>query len=145
MTLDEVLLAWEADSPIDDNHLGENSAATAKLHSKYLRILIDTKLKKTKLDIDYNNLRKLKFRYYRGELSRSELEELGWEQWQYNKPLKAEMDEFLKGDEDLAKIQVRIEYIDTMIYALESIMQQIKQRDWQIRNGIQWKQFLAGN
>lgn len=144
MKLDDVLVMWEADSVIDDNHLGESSTATAKLHSKYLKLLIETKLKKSKLDIDYNNLRKLKFRYYRGELTRAELAELGWEQWQYNKPLKAEMDEFLKGDDDLAKIQARVEYIDTMIYALESIMQQIKQRDFQLSNGIKWKQFLSG-
>lgn len=144
MKLDDVLVMWEADSVIDDNHLGEASVYTAKLHSKYLKILIDAKLKKTKLDIEFNALRKNKIRYYRGELSRNELADLGWEPWQYNKPLKAEMDEFLKGDEDLSKILVRLEYIDTLIYALESIMQQIKQRDFQLSNGIKWKQFLAG-
>lgn len=144
MKLDDVLVMWEADSAIDDNHLGEASTYTAKLHAKYLRVLIDTKLKKTKLDIEYNSLRKSKIRYYRGEMTKAELEEYGWEQYQYNKPLKAEMDEFLKGDEDLAKILVRSEYIDTMVYALESIMTQIKQRDFQLSNGIKWKQFLAG-
>lgn len=144
MKLDDVLVMWEADSIIDDNHLGEASTYTAKLHSKYLKILIDAKLRKTKLALEYNSLRKTKFRYYRGELSRDELKQLEWEQWQYNKPLKAEMDEFLKGDDDLSKIQTRIDYIDTMVYALESILQQIKQRDFQLSNGIKWKQFLAG-
>jgi len=145
MKLDDVLVMWEADSRIDDNHLGEASTHTAKLHAKYLKLLVNAKLKKTSLDIEYNNLRKLKFRYYRGELSRDDLKQLGWEQWQYNKPLKAEMDEFLKGDEDLSQIQARLDYIDTMVYALESIMSQIKQRDWQVKNGITWKQFLAGS
>ena len=144
MKLDDILIMWEADSQIDDNHLGEASTTTAKLHSKYLKLLIDAKLRKTKIDIDYNSLRKTKIRYYRGELTRDELKELGWEQWQYNKPLKAEMDEFLKGEEDLSILLVRQEYIDTMIYALESIMTQIKQRDFQLSNGIKWKQFLAG-
>lgn len=144
MKLDDALEMWEQDSVIDDNHLGESSTATAKLHSKYLKILINVKLKKTKLDIEYNTLRKTKIRYYRGELTKQELDELGWNQWQYNKPLKSDMDEFLKGDSDLAQIQTRIDYIETMQYALESIMQQIKQRDFQLSNGIKWKQFLAG-
>jgi hypothetical protein len=144
MKLDDVLIMWEADSAIDDNHLGEASTHTAKLHAKYLKALIEAKLRKTKLDIEYNALRKTKIRYYRGEMTRAELEEYGWEQYQYNKPLKAEMDEFLKGDEDLSKILVRAEYIDTMVYALESIMSQIKQRDFQLSNGIKWKQFLSG-
>lgn len=144
MKLDDILVMWEADSGIDDNYLGEASTNTAKLHAKYLKLLVDAKLRKTKLDIDLNALRKTKIRYYRGELTRNELADLGWEQWQYNKPLKAEMDEFLKGDEDLSKIQTRLDYIDTLVYALESIMQQIKQRDFQLSNGIKWKQFLAG-
>ena len=144
MKLDDILVMWEADSAIDDNHLGEASTHTAKLHAKYLKELIDAKLKKTKLDIEYNSLRKSKIRYYRGEMTKAELEQFGWDQYQYNKPLKAEMDEFLKGDDDLSKILVRQEYIDTMVYALESIMSQIKQRDFQLSNGIKWKAFLAG-
>lgn len=143
-TLDDVLNMWEADSGIDDNHLGEASTSTAKLHAKYLKMLVEAKLRKTKLDIDMNSLRKTKIRYYRGELSRDELADMGWEPWQYNKPLKAEMDEFLKGDSDLIKIQARSDYIETLVYALESIMQQIKQRDFQLSNGIKWKAFLAG-
>ena len=144
MSLDDVLVMWEADSNIDDNHLGEASTTTAKLHAKYLKILVDAKLRKTKLDLDLSTLRKTKFRYYRGELSKQELDDLGWDQWQYNKPLKAEMDEFLKGDEGIVKIQTRVDYLDTVVYALESIMSQIKARDFQLSNGIKWKQFLAG-
>ena len=145
MKLDDVLIMWEADSAIDDNHLGEASTSTAKLHSKYLKILIEHKLRLTKLNSDYNMLRADKFRYYRGEMSRDELADHGWQQWQYNKPLKNEMDEFLKGDKDLTTALQRIEYLNATIYALESIMTQIKSRDWQIRNSIQWKTFLAGN
>lgn len=145
MKIDDILVMWEADSQIDDNHLGEASTTTPKLHSKYLRFLIEAKMKKNKYDMDYNTMRKLKFRYYRGEMSRQELAELGWEQWQYNKPLKAEMDEFLKGDDELSKLEIRLEHMNTIIFALESIMSQIKQRDFQLSNGIKWKQFLAGN
>lgn len=145
MKLDDILVMWEADSVINDNHLGEASTSTPKLHSKYLRLLVEAKIKKSKYDMDYNSMRKLKFRYYRGEMTRQELAEMGWEQWQYNKPLKTEMDEFLKGDDDLVKLETRIQHVDTIIFALESIMSQIKQRDFQLSNGIKWKQFLAGN
>ena len=145
MTLEDLLVMWEADAGIDDNYLGEAATATPKLHAKYLKILVDSKLRLTKLEADYNSLRKLKFRYYRGELSRDELKDLGWDQWQYNKPLKTEMDEFLKGDEDLSKIQLRVDYMSTMVYTIESIMTQIKSRDFQLSNGIKWKQFLAGS
>ena len=77
-------------------------------------------------------------------LSREELSTLGWEPWQYNKPLKNEMDEFLQGDQDLIAVNQRIEYLNIMLYTLESILNQIKARDWQLKNAISWKQFLSG-
>lgn len=144
MTLDEMQQEWDKDCAIDDNYLGENSTATPKLHAKYVRLLVNTKLKHTKLSSDYNILRKNKFRYYRGELSRDELTALDWNQWQGVKPLKNEMDEFLSGDTDLNTSKVRIDYLETMIYFLESVMGQIKARDWQIKSHIEWKRFLAG-
>lgn len=144
MTLDEIQEMWENDSEIDDNHLGEASTTSAKLHSKYLKLLVDAKLKLAKYNSDYNTLRTGKFRYYRGEMSRQELVDNGWDQWQGTKPLKNEMDEFLTGDSDLSKLKLRIEYLNTMVYALESIMSSIRGRDWSVRNGIEWKKFLAG-
>lgn len=144
MTLEELQTEWDADCQIDDNYLGENSTATPKLHAKYIRVLVQIRLKHTKLQADYNVLRKNKFRYYRGEMTRDELTNLGWNQWQGVKPLKNEMDEFLTGDDDLNTIKVRLDYLETMIYVLESIMGQIKSREWQIKNGIEWKKFLAG-
>lgn len=144
MDLNGILDQWDNDCIINDNQLGEASIVSAKLHSKYLRYLIESKSKKTKIEADYQTLRKAKFRYYRGEMTRKELEDRGWEQYQYTKPLKNEMDEILKGDEDLSKIQMKIDYMDTMIFALESIINQIKARDWQIKNSIEFKKFLSG-
>jgi len=144
MKLEEMQDMWDADCQIDDNYLGEQSTATPKLHAKYVRLLVNIKLKHTKLQSDYNMLRKAKFRYYRGELSRDELETLGWVQWQGIKPLKNEMDEFLTGDTDLNTMKVKLDYLETMIYFLESVLSQIKARDWQIKTAVEWKKFLAG-
>jgi hypothetical protein len=55
------------------------------------------------------------------------------------------MDEFLQGDSDLNTLKVKIDYLETMIYFLESVLGQIKARDWQIKSAITWKQFLAGH
>jgi hypothetical protein len=144
MNIEEIQQMWEQDSVIDDNHLGEASTETAKVHSKYIRLMVGVKLKLTKARGDYNILRKNKFRYYRGELSREELADLGWQPYQLIKPLKNEMDEFLQGDQDLITLNTRIEYLETMGYLLEGILGQIKARDWQLKNGIEWKKFLAG-
>lgn len=145
MNIDELNLLWETDCAIDEDHLDRESVTTAKLHSKYLRMLMQHKMKIAALQAEYNNLRQRKFRYYRGEMSRDELKEAGWDQWQGIKPMKNEMDEFLKGDSDLNKIDLKIQYIKIMVEALESILNQVKARDWSIRNAIEFKKFLAGN
>ena len=144
MNIEQIHEMWEADAEIDDNELGEQAIHTPKLHSKYVKLLINAKLKHTKLTSEYNLMRKNKFRYFRGEMSRDELQDLGWEQWQGIKPLKNEMDEFLTGDEHLNSLEVKIKYLDTMIYLLESILGQIKARDWQLKSAIEWKKFLVG-
>jgi hypothetical protein len=144
MNIEQLQDTWDKDCEIDDNYLGEHATKTPKLHAKYIKILIGVKLKYTKLQSDYNLLRKSKFRYYRGELSRDELTEYGWEQWQGVKPMKNEMDEFLTGDSDLNTLEVKIKYLETMIYLLESILGQIKARDWQLKTAVEWKKFLAG-
>lgn len=144
MNLEQLMSTWEIDCKIDDNHLGEASTDTPNLHSKYINHLVSYKLKLAKIKGEYNLLRKNKFRYYRGELSRQELEDLGWVQWQGVKPLKNEMDEFLQGDTDLVQMEQKVEYLNTIVYFLESVLSQIRSRDFQIKNGIQWKQFLVG-
>lgn len=145
MNLNDILDQWDIDCVINENQLGDASLQAAKLHSKYLRHLMDAKGRKTKAEADYQILRKTKFRYYRGEMPRSELQTYGWEPYQYTKPLKNEMEEILRGDSDLSKLLYRYNPISSVVYALESIMNQIKARDWQIKNAIEFKKFLAGN
>lgn len=144
MTLEELIDQWEIDSAIDDNHLDRESVRTPNIHAKYLRILMGYKMKLSALKTEYNTLRQRKFRYYRGEMGKAELDSNGWDQWQGVKPLKNEMNEFLEGDTDLNKIAIKCQYLENMIQAVESIMTQVKARDWQIRNTVEWKKFIAG-
>jgi hypothetical protein len=145
MNIEQLHDEWDKDSAINDDHLDRESVKTPQLHAKYLRFLISHKMKLAALEVEYKTLRQKKFRYFRGEMTKSELEDLKWDQWQGIKPLKNEMDEFLQGDSDLNRIVVKCEYIKNMIEALEAILGQIKSRDWQIRNAIQWKQFISGS
>lgn len=144
MTFDELSDMWDVDCQIDDDHLDKSAISTAKLHAKYLRILVSHKMKLSAYEVQYKTLRQKKFRYYRGEMTKDELQEEGWAQWQGVKPLKNEMEEFLDGDVDLNKITIKSQYIKNMIEALESILNQLKGRDWQIRNAVEWRKFVAG-
>lgn len=144
MDIEQIKENWKADCVIDESKLAYSSVETAKLHSKYLNLLIDTKLKITRNKAQFDEYKRVKIKYYKGEMTKEELEEHGWEQYKYNKPLKSEMEDLLSGDSELNKYKYRLEYLQSVEYLLESILSQIKSRDFQIKNIITWKQFTAG-
>jgi len=135
---------WEQDSRIDETNLGRESTRVPTLHAKYLTYLSKVKLQLRKAESDYYNTRRLKYRYYRGEMTQSELESNGWEQWQGNKPLKNEMDEFLQCDQHLVELEDKVEYFKTVIYTLEQILRSINSRTWDIKTAVDYMKFSNG-
>jgi hypothetical protein len=144
MKLTELQENWAKDSKIDETNLGRAAARTPELHAKYLNLLTSAKLQHRKAESDYLKLRRIKYRYFRGELTRDELEALGWGQYQGVKPIKNEMDEFLQTDEDLITAQDKLEYLKTVLVQLESILKSLHSRTWDIKNSIEWTKFTNG-
>jgi hypothetical protein len=144
MKLTELQDMWSEDCKINEMNLGQESVKTPNLHAKYLNLLSSTKLNLRKAESDYLNCRRKKYKYYRGEMTQAELEEEGWEQWQGNKPLKNEMDEFLQVDPELIKFMDKVEYFKTVLYQLEQIIRSLNSRTWDIKNAIEWSKFTNG-
>ena len=144
MKLSDLQDSWKDDCKIDEMNLGRESARTPNLHAKYLNYLSSTRLNLRKAESDYLNCRRMKYKYYRGEMTKQELEDEGWEQWQGNKPLKNEMDEFLTVDSDLILLQDKVEYFKTVLYQLEQIIRSLNSRTWDIKNAIEWNKFTNG-
>lgn len=144
MKLSELQESWAQDCKINEMNLGQESARTPNLHAKYLNMLSSSRLNLRKAESDYLNCRRKKYKYYRGEMSQEELEEEGWEQWQGNKPLKNEMEEYLQVDSDLIALQDKVEYFKTVLYHLEQIIRSLNSRTWDIKNAIEWNKFTNG-
>lgn len=144
MKLTELQEEWKKDCRIDETNLGRAASQTPQLHAKYLNLLTSAKLQQRKAESDYLKLRRVKYRYFRGELTRQELSDLGWEQYQGVKPIKNEMDEFLSTDEDLITSQDKLEYLRTVLFQLESILKSLNSRTWDIKNSIEWTKFTNG-
>ena len=144
MKLSDLQESWAEDCKINEMDLGKESARTPNLHAKYLNFLTSTRLNLRKAESDYANMRRLKYRYYRGEMGQDELSENGWAQYQGNKPLKNEMDEFLSCDRDLLSLEDKIEYFKTVLYQLEQIIRSLNSRTWDIKNCIEWNKFTNG-
>jgi hypothetical protein len=144
MKLSEIQEMWVKDCKIDQLNLGLESTKTPEHHAKYLNLLTNAKLQLRKAEADYFRLKRTKLRYYRGELTREELQEYGWNQYQGLKPLKNEMEDVLQCDEDLIKQQDKIDYVKAVLYQLEQILRSLNSRTWDIKNAVEWVKFTQG-
>jgi hypothetical protein len=144
MKLSEIQDMWTKDAKINELDLGKSSIQIAELHAKYLNILTNTKLQLRKCEADYLRLRRSKFKFYRGEMTREELEELGWNQFQGLKPLKNEVEDIVNCDEDVIRCIDKVEYMKAMLYQLEQIIRSLNGRGWEIKNAIEWTKFTNG-
>jgi len=145
MNINEILLLWEEDAIIDDNHLNTESLMIPKLHAKYLRLLLDAKKKLVVLTEKFHQIKQLKTKYYYGKLTKEELSELGWEPYQFIKPIKTELDNILNGDVELSTINTKIDLVKIDINTIEAIIYQINQRNYIIKNAIEYEKFISGN
>jgi hypothetical protein len=145
ITLNELQDAWKTDCKIDELNLGSESIKTAELHSKYLNHLTNFKLQLRKFESQMLTLRRVKWRYFRGELSKLELDDLGWEQYLGPQPLKNEMQEYLDSDSEIIKINDKLDYVRACLYQCESIMKSLNSRTWDIKNAVEFMKFTNGS
>jgi len=144
MSIDELREQWKSDCQINEENLSGEALRIPMLHSKYLNELIQYKLKQTKVQLDIAQLRALKGRYFRGELTSEELKERGWDQWSY-RTLKSDIDGLLEADPDIQVLIIRDQYIKSAIYFLESCMSEIKNRNFAIKSAVDWIKWRSGN
>lgn len=143
MNLNELQDKWKIDCVIEDD-LGAAAIRTPMLHSYYLNELVTAKLKLTKTQHELAELTAAKARYFRGEMTKAELDDRKWVQWQH-RSLKSDIEGMTEAEADIQLIHARENYMKTMIYFLESVLGEIKNRNWNVRASLDWQRFRAGN
>ena len=141
-TLEQILKLWESDAVIDSTEPSKELLKIPRHHSKYLAILTKHKIASKKANFDYLRMRKVKWEYYTGKMSQEELNEYGWEPFQFT--LKSDITTYLEADTDLIKLLEKKAYHEEVVSVLESIMNELKQRTWQLRDFISWEKFIGG-
>ena len=51
---------------------------------------------------------------------------------------------FIEADDDITKLQYKIDYIEQVLFFLDSVLRMINSRTYHIKNAIEWKRFNAG-
>jgi hypothetical protein len=140
--LEHILKWWEVDAVMDQTEPSKELLKIPTLHSKYLAELTKHKIASKKAHFDYLRMRKIKWEYYTGKTTQEELEQYGWEPFQFT--LKSDINTYLEADKDLIKLLEKKVYHEEVVSVIESIMSELKQRTWQLRDFISWEKFVNG-
>ena len=143
-TLIELQSQWAEDCKLDELDLGSESTKTPVLHSKYVTLLSNSKLQLRKAVADLKRLENVKSDYYRGELSKEELDQLGWEPWRKNAVLRSDMRDQLDSDPDVIKQQDKVYYLETTVDFLDRVLRSLNSRGWDIKNAVEWNKLQSG-
>ena len=140
MDLETLQKQVDVDLKIDDTELDLESIRTPQLHNKYLKLFTKYSLQYKKAKDDYDGLYKFKWEYYTGK---STMEVYQAEPFDL-KILKSDVHIYLNADEELQKLGQRQEYLNVVVVYIERVLREINNRNWNIRNTIEWKKFLHG-
>ena len=139
-SLENIQDEWEKNSKIDYSNLGTESIRIPVIHDKYLKIFIDERIRLKGMEFELSKLVRSKTNYYKGEMAEDELEKRGWEQFQ-GRLLKNEISNYIETDDDYIKIKQNIVVQQEKINYLDSIIKQLNNRGFQIKNAIDWLKY----
>jgi hypothetical protein len=141
---------WAEDSQVDFEFknkeytadLGKISMEIPFQHNKYLNHYTDLSQIKTSLEFEVRKLVREKREYYSGEA-----EAKVYADKPFGSSIKTadKMKVYLESDEDIINQEAKIKYIDQMLFFLDNVLKMISQRNYHVKNAIEWEKFINGN
>ena len=137
MKLEDIMKEWEDDAPIDSHNLDGESLKIPNLHAKYIEMY--TKEKRT--------LREFKRRWKVVFQQRWEavIAKDGRPPEHNIRVSKSEMEKHYVGaDNELQEFEKLMNEQEDKVDFLSGVLDNIKNRNWQIKNAIDWSKFQTG-
>jgi hypothetical protein len=139
--LDTIQKMWEEDSKIDIDNLHTESLNIPILHSKYFDLYNTINLLKKRAEQQKKKIRHERYEYFTGKADPDVYLENPF-------PKKIRDKETLQGyldsDEKLSQVVLKIEYYETVLSYIDSILKMISNRTYQIKNSIDFLRFQSG-
>ena len=132
---------WKTDSKLDDELHDDDSLHIPQLHMKYSEELTEYVIRKIDSEQKLKVLVKEKWLYYKGKAPASVYKELPFD---LKLTSKEEINMFIEGDSEVSTLKAKIDYLQSCINYIESILRMINNRTYHIKNAIEWKKFKAG-
>ena len=139
--LETIQEMWQKDAKIDIDNLHTESLNIPVLHAKYFDLYNTINLLKKKAETQKKKIRHERYEYFTGKADPEVYLENPF-------PKKIRDKETLQGyldsDEKLSQVSLKIEYYETLLNYIESILKVIQNRTYQIKNAIEFIKFQAG-
>jgi hypothetical protein len=139
MTLSELQDQVKKDLKIQADELTFESVRTPDLHNTYNKLIMSEKLALKKLERQWDVLYLQQWEYYRKKSD----PEVYQEKPLLKKVMDTDVKLYLAADPDLQNLRSQIESKEELISFLKSVMDQIAQRNWLIRNAIEYLKYLG--
>ncbi len=139
--LDSIQGMWEKDAKLDPDNLHNESLNIPTLHAKYFELYNSIFLLTTKAEQQRKNIRHERYEYFSGKADPDVYIENPFPKKIRDKDT---MQKYLDADAKLSNASLKIDYYDTMLVYIESILKQINNRTFQIKNAIEFMKFNAG-
>ena len=141
ITLETLQEMWEKDSKIDPDNLHIESLNIPSLHAKYFDLYNTLFLLRKKAEQQRKNIRHERYEYFSGK---ADPEVYIKDPFPKKIRDKDTMQKYMDADEKLSTTSLKIDYYDTMLVYIESILKVIQNRTYQIKNAIEFMRFNAG-
>ena len=139
--LEAIQEMWEKDSKIDRDNLHEESLNIPSLHAKYFELYNTIFLLRKKAEQQRKNIRHERYEYFSGKADPEVYVENPFPKKIRDKDT---MQKYLDADTKLSNTSLKIDYYDTMLTYIESILKVIQNRTYQIKNAIEFMRFQSG-
>ena len=138
ITLESLQEMWVKAAEIDRDNLHDESLNIQSLHAKYFELYNTVFLLRKKAEQQRKNIRHERYEYFSGKAAPDV-----YIQNPFPKKIrdKDTMQKYLDADEKLSTVSLKIDYYDTMLVYLESILKVIQNRTYQIKNAIEFMRF----
>jgi len=143
MKIEEIFEHWEKDSQIDKTELGDAALNIPKLHHKYFQLLVNEKMQLRKLEAEFKRLKLDKYEFLT-QGPNEDTKDKGWKLPPKGMILKGDIPMYMEADEDIINISLKIGLQQEKVELLDSIIKTIINRNFVIRNAIDWQKFTMG-
>ena len=141
MNLETFQDMWKKDSVIDTDLYCEESTKVPQLHMRYMEFFNTYSLMKKEKELELSQIIRDKWLYYKGKAPAKIYKEMPFD---LKLTTKEEISMFIDADEDITKLQFKIDYIDQVLSFLDGVLRMINSRTYHIKNAIEWKKFQSG-